>query len=89
MLLLADIATTWYVIGKIGLIAEANPVMGEMMHTLGRKALIPAKVIVFATGISIRSVTDDGYEWVIPMGIIVPMTLVIIVNTLAVLALLL
>lgn len=86
-LLLVDIGTTWYVIGEVGLIAESNPVMAHAMEKMGRFSLFPAKVFVFAVGMALRPITDDGKEWMIPLGIIIPMAPLMTLNVAAVIAL--
>lgn len=86
-LLLIDIGTTWYVIGEVGLIAESNPIMAHAMEKMGRLSLIPAKIFVFAVGMALRPVTDAGKEWMLPLGIIIPMAPLMLLNIAAVITL--
>lgn len=88
-LLLIDVVTTWYVIGKVGLVAESNPVMTVAMEHAGRASLLPSKLVIYVLGFALRPYVTDGEEYMVPLGVALPATAVAVINTVAVLTLVL
>jgi hypothetical protein len=88
VLLAIDVATTWYVVSRYGVVAEGNPVMATVMEATGFHGLLWSKVFVFGLGLVFRELVSSN-RWVVPFGIIVPMIPVAVLNVGAVLALVL
>lgn len=86
-LLVLDVVTTWYVVSRVGLVAEANPAMASVMASAGFFGLVASKLIVLTVGVILREFVDQRRA--VPLGAIVVMTPVAIKNTMAVLSLVL
>jgi len=82
-LLAIDVATTWFVVNQIGIVAEGNPVMATVISGYGVWGLVESKIAVFAFGLTLREAVDS-HRWVVPFAIICVNLPVAILNTVAV-----
>jgi len=83
VLLAIDVATTWYVISRFGVVAESNPIMADVIANYGLTGLALSKVVIYLFGFAFREVVDS-HRWVVPLGVIVPALPVAIMNLVAV-----
>lgn len=86
--LLIDVLTTWYVVSRFGVVAEGNPIMAYVMAQSGIAGLVTGKIMILGIGFTLREIVKN-HRWVIPFGVLIPSVPVAIINTAAILTLVL